>query len=184
MIKYLITDPKYYSSEPLEFKNRLIEVLSKNRVDFVCFRDKTKTSNKNLLAKIFKEQSIKAGIEKIVINRYIEIALKEEFNTIHLNSDQFSSIEYCKKSGLEVIISVHTIKEAKKAKNLNADFITLSPIFASPLKGEAKGLGFLKECLDSVDIKVIALGGIVDEKQIKEIESTEAYGWASIRAFI
>ena len=34
------------------------------------------------------------------------------------------------------------------------------------------------------DLNIIALGGIINDSQIKEISQTSAYGFASIRYFI
>ena len=62
--------------------------------------------------------------------------------------------------------------------------VTYSPIFFSPNKGEPKGLEKLKEAVDTFDIDIIALGGIIDEKHIEQIKETNAKGFASIRYFV
>jgi len=102
---------------------------------------------------------------------------------VHLTSTQFDKIEYAKSLGLEVIVSTHTHDEVLQAQDLGADAVTYSPIFSSPGKGEPKGVEDLKELLNKCSVKVFALGGIVDEKQVSEIEKTQAYGFASIRYF-
>ena len=62
MIKYLITDPKYYTNDEKRFEEILINVLNKQQIDIVCFRDK-ESSNFEEIAKIFiktcKEKNIK-----------------------------------------------------------------------------------------------------------------------------
>ncbi|MGD9969385.1 MAG: thiamine phosphate synthase [Sulfuricurvum sp.] len=65
-----------------------------------------------------------------------------------------------------------------------SDAITYSPVFASPGKGEPKGLEDLKELVATINIPVFALGGIVTEEQIRAVETAGAYGFASIRYFI
>lgn len=85
--------------------------------------------------------------------------------------------------GLFVIISTHTQKEVLRAQMLGADALTYSPIFASPNKGEPKGVEDLRELLEICSIKVFALGGIVTQEHIAAIEETKAYGFASIRYF-
>ena len=52
MIKYLITDPKYYTNDEKKFEEILINVLDKQQIDIACFRDK-ESSNFKELAKIF-----------------------------------------------------------------------------------------------------------------------------------
>ena len=64
------------------------------------------------------------------------------------------------------------------------DFVTYSPIFETPNKGEAKGIENLKTMVDRYNIPIIALGGIITEEQIKAVKETGAYGFASIRYFI
>lgn len=61
--------------------------------------------------------------------------------------------------------------------------MTYSPIFASPNKGETKGMDDLNELLDKCEIKAFALGGIVEEEQMVQIAKTKSYGFASIRYF-
>ena len=72
-----------------------------------------------------------------------------------------------------------------KAKSLKCDTLTFSPIFQTPNKGEPKGILKLQEAIDTYkDVNIIALGGIINDEQIKQIEKTKAYAFASIRYFI
>ena len=66
-----------------------------------------------------------------------------------------------------IIASTHSIKEVKIAQK--ADFITFSPIFDS--KGR-KGLGTkILEEVFKYHKRIIALGGIISQKEIKEIKN-------------
>ena len=80
-------------------------------------------------------------------------------------------------------MSTHTYDEALYAQEMGADYVTYSPIFASPNKGEPKGVEDLKAVVESLDIKVFALGGIVTPEQINAVEKSGAFGFASIRCF-
>lgn len=82
-----------------------------------------------------------------------------------------------------MIISTHTLSEAKEADALGADMITFSPIFNTPNKGEPKGTETLKSVISKLSIPVIALGGIVSKEQIDLCENAGAFGFASIRYF-
>ena len=92
-------------------------------------------------------------------------------------------IPKAKKLNLLTIISTHSLEEVKDAKNLGADIVTYSPIFSTPNKGIAKGAEELNLVVDSCNIKVIALGGIVTQEQIDEVKNCNVYGFASIRYF-
>lgn len=181
---YLISDPKYFTNNPEKFKENLITVLENHRADFACFRDK---SSKNIeeLAKIFLQICREFKIENILINSNIDLAIKLKFDGIHLNSQQFDKIESTKRLNLLTAISCHSLQELENALKQNIDFVTYSPIFDTPNKGEAKGVKELKEAIDNFpNLKIFALGGIVSNKQIEKIKEANAYGFASIRYFV
>jgi thiamine-phosphate pyrophosphorylase len=184
MIKYLITDPKYYTNDKKKFEEILINVLNKQQIDIACFRDK-KSSNFQDLAKIFIKICKERNIKKILLNGDFSLAHELNANGVHLTSTQFDDISKAKELGLYVIISCHTFEDIEKAINNQADAVTYSPIFETPNKGTPKGIKSLKEVRDKYpDINIIALGGIIDESQIEQISKTKAYGIASIRYFV
>ena len=93
-------------------------------------------------------------------------------------------IKEAKNQNLFTIISTHTFKEIEKAQKFGADAVTFSPIFYTPNKGKPKGVKELKKAITTFpDIKIIALGGIVSDKEVLQIQRTGAYGFASIRYF-
>ncbi len=194
MIQYLITDPKYYTSNPIIFKENLSKSLyiptqkSGNKlqsdvVNIACFRDKV-SSNTEELATIFVDTCKKFNIQRILINTNIELALKLNATGVHLTSLQFNEIQRAKNHNLFVIISCHNLDEIKQAQKKGANMVTYSPIFNTPNKGDAKGCTELSNIIKDINIPVIALGGIISSAQIKEIEQTDAVGFASIRYFI
>jgi len=122
---------------------------------------------------------------KSMIHQDYMLATELKAFGVHLNSKQFIAIQRAKELGLFVVISTHTKDDIKEAINEGADAVTFSPIFATPSKGKPKGVEVLKEVVDEFgkEIKIIALGGIVTNKHIKEIELAKAWGFASIRYF-
>ncbi|NOQ31351.1 MAG: thiamine phosphate synthase [Helicobacteraceae bacterium] len=183
MISYLITDPLFYGSTPESLKNKLTEILHKYRVDYVCFRDKSTTIYEKI-AEAFIATSKEAKIENIFLHSNVELASKLKADGIHLTSTQFDQIAKAKKLKLKVIISTHSKEEIEKAINLGADAVTYSPIFASKNKGEPKGIEDLQTTVNSSEIDIFALGSIITATQIKQVESSGAYGFASIRYFL
>ena len=180
--KYLITSREFYTDTPAVFRNILREQFVKYLPDYALYRDKS-NPNYALQAEHFVE--VCSGFESIksFIHRDIDLAKSLNAVGVHLTSMEFDQIEYAKSLGLEVIISTHTHEEVLQAQMLGADAVTYSPIFHSPRKGEPKGVEDLNLLLKKSTLNVFALGGIVKEKEVKEIEKTECYGFASIRYF-
>jgi len=179
---YLITDPEYYN-DITSFTDYLTDIYQNKKPSFAVFRDKT-GKNFEETAKNFITVSKYFSIEKILINKDIELAKKLGADGVHLTSSQFDKIVFAKKLGLFVIISTHTLKEALLAQRLKADAITYSPVFYTPNKGKPKGEKKLKEVIKSLDIKCFALGGITGQKEIDICKKCGCYGFASIRYFV
>jgi thiamine-phosphate pyrophosphorylase len=180
---YLITDPAFYGNDADSLEAALDVVLSHTLPDFALFRDK-QTTHYPLLAQMFIQTCRAYKIPKILLHGDYVLAKKLGAHGVHLTSTQFDDIAFSKALGLYVIISTHTHDEALKAQELGADAITYSPIFASPNKGEPKGLEDLKEIVDKIRVPIFALGGIVTQEHINAVEECGAYGFASIRYFI
>jgi thiamine-phosphate pyrophosphorylase len=184
MIKYLITDPKYYTNNEKRFEEILINVLDKQQIEIACFRDK-ESSNFEELAKVFIKICKEKNIKEILLNGNYLLAYELNATGVHLTSTQFDEIKKAKDLGLYVIISCHTFEDIQKAIENQANAVTYSPIFETPNKGLQKGIEVLKEAIDKYNnINIIALGGIINEKQIEQISKTKAYGIASIRYFV
>ncbi len=189
LLKYLITDPKYYGDDKTTFEKVLSKALSNHQISIASFRDKI-TENTAELAELFLEKCRQNSIEKVIINSNIELAISLKFDGIHLTSKQFDNIKECKDNDLFVIISCHDFEEAKRAYDLGADAITYSPIFYTPYKGKPKGIEALKALKTSIDeisqrkFDIIALGGIIDDEHINQIKACGVSGFASIRYFI
>ena len=183
MNTYLITDPALYGSNVDLLTSSLNSVFSQILPDFAVLRDK-QTQCYDELAKVFIDVSRKYSIPKVLLHGDYTLANALKADGVHLTSTQFHLIPDAKALGLYVIISTHIHDDALKAQELGADAITYSPIFASPNKGEPKGLEDLKEIVDKIRIPIFALGGITTEKHINEVEECGAYGFASIRYFV
>lgn len=182
--KYLITDPKYFTNNAVTFKNTLEKTFFNHDIEFACFRDKV-SNNFEELAEIFLESSKKFNIKNIFINSNIKLAKDLNFTGVHLTSLQFDLIDYAKSLNLKTIISCHNFDELKIADEKKVDFVTYSPIFNSPNKPKPLGVENLQNAINSYkNLKIFALGGIVSQNQIKQIENCKAYGFASIRYFV
>lgn len=149
---------------------------------FALYRDK-ETSEYSFHAENFVQMCKSIPNLKAFLHQDYLLADSLNASGVHLTSLQFNEIRKAKDLGLEVIISCHTKEEVDKAEELGADYVTYSPIFATPNKGEPKGLEDLKELIDSTSLKVFALGGIITKEHVEAVEKSGAYGFASIRYF-
>lgn len=119
----------------------------------------------------------------MLVNDRADTALAANADGVHLTEKSISAETIRRDFPANFIIGVstHSIETAEKAKKQGADFVTFSPIFASPGKAEPKGLEKLKEVCEKLKpFPVIALGGI-DETNYKSVLEKGASGFAAIR---
>jgi len=169
MLKYMITDPNYSLEE-------IFNAIKKHKPDFVCYRNKKYFDEEEIIefAKFAKNYS------KVFINldSLKDTSLLKYFDGVHIPSSRLDEIDKFKNK--ITIASTHNTKEVLKTKD--ADFITFSPVFDS--KGR-KGLGVkVLNKICKIHPNVIALGGIISKKEVKEIKKSKAIGFASIRYFL
>ncbi len=182
MKKYLITSREHYTDTPAVFRSILQESLKKHLPDFALYRDK-QNPHYNTQAEHFLDVCKNFYGLKAFLHQDYLLASKLGANGVHLTSQQFEEIADAKALGLEVIISTHTHDEVLRAQALGADYVTYSPIFTTPNKGEPKGVEDLAAVVDMAQVKIIALGGIIESKHIEAIKESGAFGFASIRYF-
>lgn len=175
MIKYAISDPKFYSNLNYAFNN----FTKLNEANMLLFRDKSSNNYDNTAQEFIKFRS---NNKKFLLQNDINLACRLGFDGVHFNSN-FIHLLKDTPSNLIKIASTHNIKEIELANQYGADFITFSPIFATPNKGEPKGLEALKEAVKISKAKVIALGGIMSAEQICAVMKCGVAGFASIRYF-
>jgi thiamine-phosphate pyrophosphorylase len=179
MIAYAITDPRTLNFQTLEQDIKRFS----QKADMIVYRDKANVNYEDN-AKEFMVEARKYSFDKILLHTDYTLAHKLKADGVHLKSTQFDAVVKAKALGLFVVISTHTFEEALQAQNLGTDMITFSPIFSTPNKGEAKGVGVLKKLVSILDIPVIALGGIVTQAHIGLCEVNGSFGFASIRYFV
>ncbi|MBP3675868.1 MAG: thiamine phosphate synthase [Campylobacter sp.] len=175
MIKYAISDPKFYSNLDYAFNN----FIRLKEANMLLFRDKNSNNHDKTAQEFIKFRS---NNRTFLLQNDIDLACKFGFDGIHFSSN---FIHLLKDTPLNLIkiASTHNIKEIELANQYGADFITFSPIFATPNKGEPKGLEALKEAVKMSKAKVIALGGIMSAEQICAVMKCGVAGFASIRYF-
>ncbi len=173
MLRYAITDSLDRSS---------LEKIAKNGADFIAFRD-TICDNFKQKATKFLKAARRCSDAKLLLNGDFYLAKELGFDGTHLKSNQLGKIKVAKELNLLTIVSTHNEDEIKFALNSGADFVTYSPIFKTPNKPKPKGIKELKNRSSRYSGKIIALGGIINQKHIDMISDLDIAGFASIRYF-
>jgi thiamine-phosphate pyrophosphorylase len=178
MIAYAITDPSTLNFNNLESDIKRFAT----KATMIVYRDKL-TSCYTQNAEQFIKEAKKHSFSKILLHSNYQLAHRLNADGVHLTSTQFDDIEKAKAFGLFVIISTHSLKEARIAQDFGADMITFSPLFKTPNKGEPKGINELNRVASELTIPLIALGGIISAKHLLLCQQSKAKGFASIRWF-
>ena len=161
---YLVTDRRNKTDD--EFLN-IIEEAIKGGTTIVQLREKTASTKEfyDLALKV-KEITSKYGVP-LLINDRIDIALAVDSEGVHIGQDDMPADIARAIIGEDKIlgVSASTVEEAKKAEIDSADYIGSGAVFPTATKDDADSVSKeeLKEIVDSIDIPVVAIGGITVE---------------------
>ncbi|WP_349409415.1 thiazole tautomerase TenI [Pseudalkalibacillus sp. SCS-8] len=148
-------------------------------VDFIHIREKDRPA-RELVEMVKQLAEHEVPLEKIIINDRVDVAAVSEASGVQLahHSLQVSEV---KKAFPDLLIgkSVHSIDEARAAQQQGADYLLYGHIFETASKPglEPRGLDGLKELTRSIDLPVVAIGGIAPENT-KEVIRAGASGVA------
>ena len=180
---YLITDFMLYPKTLDKFYDFYKQILDDKQVDFACYRQKNFPFNYSL-CEVFLRLNQEYKIPSL-LNSLVEIAKQYNFDGIHCNSMQKNKIQELSKNFPYIFYSAHSLQDIKEADFFGAKGITISPIFTTPNKNKPKGIDFLNTIdLDFLKADIFALGGIITDSHVKQIQSTKIKNFASIRYFL
>ncbi|MDO5859751.1 thiamine phosphate synthase [Methanobrevibacter sp.] len=157
---YLVTD----NSDNVEKFLNTIEEAIKGGVTVVQIREKTADTLDfyNLALKV-KEITAKYNVP-LIINDRVDIALAIDADGVHVGQSDMPCDVTRKLIGQNKILGVSaaTINEAKKAESDGADYIGTGAVFPTATKDDAPSVTKeeLIQIVDSIDIPVVAIGGI------------------------
>jgi thiamine-phosphate pyrophosphorylase len=111
-----------------------------------------------------------------LVNDRVEVALAVGADGVHLGQEDLHYREARRLLGEKKIIgiTVNTPEQALEAARLGADYLGVSPIFATRTKpdaGEPAGLSLLREIRRRVRLPLIAIGGITLDNAPSVIEA-------------
>ena len=107
----------------------------------------------------------------LFINDNVDVAVKCHAEGIHVGQDDMAAAQVRQRVGDGVMIGVsaHTVQEALDAVAHGADYLGVGAAFSTHTKTDVDVLpeGRLKEICDSVDVPVVAIGGIHKDNILK-----------------
>ncbi len=182
---YLISDRRQTGGRDLL---DVVEAALKGGVDAVQLREKDLTSRELYTLGCNLRQLTQRYNAKLLINDRIDIALAVDADGVHLTEQSLDVIPARQLLGPDKLIGVstHHLDRALEVKRQGADFITFSPIYATPSKaayGAPQGLDKLREVCQQVNLPVIALGGINAQRR-QDVLTAGAGGCAVISAIL
>jgi thiamine-phosphate pyrophosphorylase len=176
---YLITDGDAAESIP----SAIAAALAHAPPGRVAVQLRAKRSDKRQvleLAQALRRETQQRGA-LLLINEHIDIALRVAADGVHLPERNISVSEARERLGPAACIGVSCHDAASLARAREASFACLSPVFATPGKGEPLGLPRFQSLLANAESPVFALGGVRPER-IPELRAAGAAGLAVISA--
>jgi thiamine-phosphate pyrophosphorylase len=183
-------------SNPADLIGRIARAASAG-IPWIQIREKD-LSTRELLAlaraavTVAAENSAAESPARIIVNDRLDVALAARAAGVHLaeSSIPVAAVNEWRRRGVSTNAimlgaSCHSVEAARTAERDGADYVFFGPVFATPGKarfGPPQGLKRLEEVSRSVNIPVLAIGGITAENA-GECIAAGAAGIAAIRMF-
>lgn len=184
--------------EPLLEK---IEELAAAGVDWIQLREKDLSGRATAalaceaMRRVSKRLLSSGILPRILVNDRVDVALSERAGGIHLGENSLPVEEVKRLLTLQFVpqrshdflvgVSCHSLDAVRSAASAGADYVFFGPVFATPSKascGPPHGLARLADVCHSIEIPVLAIGGITLENASSCL-SAGACGIAAIRLF-
>jgi thiamine-phosphate pyrophosphorylase len=133
--------------------------------DVIQLRDKVRSCSE--LVRIGREIGVitRGAGAGFIVNDRLDVALSCGADGVHLGQDDLTCgvARQIAPPCFIIGVSVGSVAEARDAEQEGADYVALSPVFATDSKhnaGPGHGIALLREIRAAVSIPVIAIGGI------------------------
>ncbi len=182
---YLVTDRKLSRGRTTR---EIVEAAAAGGVSCVQLREKNCSTREFIdearaIKPLLKEKSI-----PLIINDRIDVALAVEADGVHLGQNDMA-IDLARKicgPGLLIGISAESIDDALNAERDGADYIGISPVFATATKTDTAlplGLEGVRKMRELVHIPLVGIGGI-DHRNAASVIGAGADGIAVVSAIV
>lgn len=168
LLLYAITDSSMIGNSTLKEK---VEEAILGGATMIQLREKNISKDEYIaIAKEIKEVTDRYNIP-LIINDQVDVALACDAAGVHVGQQDMAAALVREKIGPEKIlgVSVQTVEQAILAEKAGADYLGVGSIFPTSTKKDAAlvSIETLKAICDSVNIPIVAIGGINEENIIK-----------------
>jgi thiamine-phosphate pyrophosphorylase len=182
---YLVTD------RGLSCGRSLVEVVAaaiEGGVSCVQLREKNCSTRTFIEEAVVLQKLLRPKSIPLIINDRIDVAMAVGADGVHLGQDDMPLADARRILGERVIIgiSVESVGDARSAAAEGADYLGVSPVFATPTKTDtAKPLGLegLRAIRKIVDLPLVAIGGI-NVQNCASVIAAGANGLAVVSAIV
>ncbi len=124
----------------------------------------------------------------LIINDRVDVALAVGASGVHLGQSDMPIADARRllPSGSIIGISVESLEDAVRAERAGADYIGVSPVFATPTKEDTApplGLEGVRRIREAVGIPIVGIGGISSANG-REVIDAGAHGIAVVSAIV
>jgi len=175
---YVITDERIAGRSHLEIAKEVLEGGAK----VIQLRDKVKTDREMFTIAREMAKLCHAYDAYLIVDDRVDVALASGADGVHLGPEDLPVYEVRKIVPENFIIgaTVHSVEEALRAQEEGADYVGAGSVFPTSTKGREItliGLSGVKEIASSINIPVVAIGGIRIEN-LKDLFQAGASGVA------
>lgn len=148
-----------------DFLDRIVQ-LAKGKPKAIMLREKDMDQAEYEALAVKVKKICAENQVPLIINQNISAASKLNLPNIHLSMHDLRKYKDDLHPFVHIGASVHSLPEAIEAQKLGASYLIAGHIFSTDSKRGVppRGLLFLKEVCDAVEIPVFAIGGITQEK--------------------
>ncbi|MGL4670166.1 MAG: thiamine phosphate synthase [Methanobacteriaceae archaeon] len=190
---YLVTNSDSLTDNKYDNLNLIVKEAIKGGVSLVQLREKNASTKEFYkIAKSLKDICEKESINRsnsipLIINDRIDILLAINGAGLHIGQDDMPVKVARKLIGDNKLlgVSTSTVEEAQLAEENGADYIGVGAVFPTTTKDNAELISYkkLKEIVESVNIPVVAIGGI-NTLNIEKLEGTGINGVSIVSAIM
>lgn len=182
---YLVTDTVLAGTRGVEV---VVHAAVAGGVTIVQWRHKNGDDRVPLLRIASLREWLRQRHVPFVINDDVDLALSCDADGVHVGQGDMPCVVVRRRMGADRVIgvSVGTVAEARQAERDGADYLGVSPVFATPTKTDAPaatGLDGLAAIRAAVRLPLVAIGGI-HAGNAAEVISAGADGIAVVSAIM
>lgn len=179
----VITDAGMVANRPIE---QIVASAIRGGATLIQYREKNACMSDKYERAAGLCRAVKQTGIAFIVNDHADLALAIEADGVHLGQDDLPAavVRRILGDGSILGVSVGSVPEARRAERDGADYVSVGPIFPTltkPDAGETVSRKLVTEMVKTIDIPVIAIGGI-DASNVSEVMRLGVDGVAIVSA--